>query len=71
MFEDAIGAEQPQVGLVRGQRGELTAAFLRRGLVVTVQHHGVTGRTPRGEPLDGLGIALEPVATLEPRRHQQ
>ena len=41
MFENAIGAHQPQICLVGGQGGEFAATPLGGGLVEAVQDHRV------------------------------
>ena len=71
VLEHSVSGHQPQVGLVGGQRRELAAPFLGRGLVIAVQQDCVTGGAPAGQPLDGVRVTVEPIATLQPRGHQQ
>src|SRR6476469_3173859 len=56
---------------MRLQRRELAAELLGGGLVISVQHHGVTGAALADQPFDRSRILVEPVAALEPRRDQQ
>ena len=67
MFEHPVCAHQPQIGLVRGQRRELSAPLFGRRLVETVQDDGIAAGPPRFQPSDGRTILVESVATLKPR----
>jgi hypothetical protein len=56
---------------VRPQDREFAAALLGGGVVVAVQHERVAAGATGGQPIDGLGVVVEPVVTGQAGSHEQ
>ena len=70
LFEDPVGCQQAQIGLVCRHHRELVAPSLGGGLVETMQDHRVTGGTLVAQPADRAGVGLEVIAWCAGRDEQ-
>jgi len=71
VFHHPVGRHQTQVRLVRRQSREFAAPLFGGRLVESVENDGMTGFTPSDEPVDGGGVVVESVTSLDPGSHQQ